>query len=51
MPNKTTTPKFTHSGKTTKVFYPNHNTSNSNTNRPAQVKRTSSGTTCIYRNK
>lgn len=44
-------PTIRHSGNTTTVKYPVHNSANSNVNRPAQVKRTASATTVIYRNK
>ena len=42
-------PTVTHTKHTTKVFYPTTNRTNSNVNRPAQVIRNGSGTTCIYR--
>ena len=45
------TPIVHHSGNTTTVKYLIHNSSNSNVNRPAQVKRTATSTTVIYRKK
>ena len=43
-------PSVSHKSNVTKVFYPtSRNTHNSNVNRPAQVVRTSKGTTCIYK--
>ena len=50
MPPKSS-PAVHHSGKTTTVKYTIHNSSNSNVNRPAQVKRTATSTTVIYRKK
>ena len=46
---KSSRPIVTRTKHTTTVFYPTSNASNSNVNRPAQVIRKGSGTTCIYR--
>ena len=46
---KSSRPIVTRTKHTTTVFYPTSNASNSNVNRPAQLIRKGSGTTCIYR--